>query len=656
MDQQIDIEKIWRGWKIVELIGTGSYGKVYKIMKEDFGHTYVSALKVMAIPTNQAEIVSVRNEGMDEKSVTSYFYSMVEDIVKECALMSKLQGNSNIVSYEDHAVVPHQDGIGWDIYIRMEYLTPLYERLNKSPLKQQDVVKLGIDICRALETCGTYDIIHRDIKPENIFLSDLGHFKLGDFGIARQLERTSAGLTKTGTLTYMAPEIYLGREYNASVDLYSLGIVLYRFLNDARAPFLPPAPQPITVTERERATQRRFSGEPIPPPSIKDDALVKVVLKACAFDPKQRYHDAAEMRKDLEAVLSAYSAPKAVSEDVKEKEQKTVEKPKEEPEKRHEGTKKLPREKQPNPDGTVVLLLPEQADHASEPIQSVEEEKGAEKGALPEEQQEVPEQQEEGSKDSITEEGGRFKNRKVLAVFGCTAVVLLGFGFILFSMNQKQEQQQKSLMVHMTAAEQIAVQYKPPKITEVKTPNLVGLTKENAEEALKKAGLTPKEGKGKYSDKVQAGIVMSQKPKKNMMVPEGTEIKYVISLGVKQRKIPLVKGLSLEEAQRSLEEARLKVSSEEVFDEDVDAGIVISQSLEAGGMAEPDTEVHLVVSKGPKPQEEEKPSSRPSKQETYVPEVPVQPEPSVPEVPAQEPEPPAQEPEAPPESDFNWME
>ena len=73
MDQEIDIEKIWRGWKIVELIGTGSYGKVYKIIKEDFGHTYVSALKVMTIPTNQAEVVSVRNEGMDEKSVTSYF-------------------------------------------------------------------------------------------------------------------------------------------------------------------------------------------------------------------------------------------------------------------------------------------------------------------------------------------------------------------------------------------------------------------------------------------------------------------------------------------------------------------------------------------------------------------------------------------------------
>jgi hypothetical protein len=275
---------------------------------------------------------------------------------------------------------------------------------------------------------------------------------------------------------------------------------------------------------------------------------------------------------------------------------------------------------------------------------------------LPEEQQEVPEQQEEGDKNSVTEERGRFKNRKVLAAFGSAAVVLLGFGFTFFSMNQKQEQQQKSLMVHMAAAEQIAVQYKPPKITEVKTPNLVGLTKEEAEAVLKEAGLSPKEGKSKYSDKVQAGIVISQKPKKNRMVPEGTEIKYVISLGVKQRKIPLVKGLSLEEAQRSLEEARLKVSSEEVFDEDVDEGIVISQSLEAGSMAEPGTEVHLVVSKGPKPQEEEKPSSRPNRQETYVPEVPVQPEPSVPEIPVQEPEPPAQEPEAPPEPDFNWME
>ena len=87
---------------------------------------------------------------------------------------------------------------------------------------------MGVDICKALELYQKYNIIHRDIKPENIFVSDNGDFKLGDFGIARTIEKTMSDLSKKGTYNYMAPEVYQGGEYGFSVDLYSLGIVLYR--------------------------------------------------------------------------------------------------------------------------------------------------------------------------------------------------------------------------------------------------------------------------------------------------------------------------------------------------------------------------------------------------------------------------------------------
>ncbi len=296
-------EPIFGAWRIAGLIGEGSFGKVYEIERKDFGTTYKAALKVITVPANESEIKEVMAEGMDEASARDYFGSFVQDLVKEFALMSKLKGNSNVVSYEDHQVIEHKNGIGWDILIRMELLTPLNEYIRKHPVTRQDVIRLGADLCRALELCQKYNIIHRDVKPENIFISDSGDFKLGDFGIARTVEKTTSGLSKKGTYSYMAPEVYKGEAYNSSVDIYSLGIVLYRLLNDNRTPFLPAAPAPITHNDRETALARRFSGTPLPLPVHGEGRLGEIVMKACAYDPKERYSSPMQMRQELEAIL-----------------------------------------------------------------------------------------------------------------------------------------------------------------------------------------------------------------------------------------------------------------------------------------------------------------------------------------------------------------
>ena len=257
----------------------------------------------MEIPQSQAELDALQNEGLSEQEIEEYYRSMVEDIVEEFTLMSKLKGNSNIVSYEDHQVVKKQDGFGWIIYIRMELLTGLFSHAKNIELTNHDVIQLGIDICKALEVCKQYHIIHRDIKPENIFISNVGTYKLGDFGIARELEKTSSGLSKKGTRSYMAPEVYKGMEYNSSVDLYSLGIVLYRFLNDNRLPFLPAAPQKIRYSDKERADLMRMSGQSMPAPAYASEELARIVLKACAYVPQERYASAEDMRMDLERIL-----------------------------------------------------------------------------------------------------------------------------------------------------------------------------------------------------------------------------------------------------------------------------------------------------------------------------------------------------------------
>jgi len=298
------MEPFWGVWKIRRLIGEGSFGKVFEIEREDFGRTYRAALKAITIPQSQSELKSVLADGMDLNSATNYYKSFVEEVVEEFALMAGLKGNSNIVSYEDHMVIEHKEGVGWDILIRMELLTPLLDYTSgKGPMGRGDIIHLGMDICKALEYCRKMNIIHRDIKPENIFISQGGDYKLGDFGIARTVEKTTSGLSRKGTYVYMAPEVYKGEEYGSSVDIYSLGIVLYRLLNQNRAPFFPDYPKPITHSDRENAIARRISGQDIPMPCDAGDALGEVVLKACAYAPKDRYATPEEMRLDLQRVL-----------------------------------------------------------------------------------------------------------------------------------------------------------------------------------------------------------------------------------------------------------------------------------------------------------------------------------------------------------------
>lgn len=202
------IQNIWPDWTIVRLIGEGSFGKVYEIVRNNFDIEERCALKVISIPSSKVELQSAKNDGMDKDGATEYFKGLVEEFVREIAVMSKLKGNINAVGYEDYAVVEHKDSFGWDILIRMELLTDLPSVIRRNGFTQRDVLKLAIDLCSALEICHKQKIIHRDIKPDNIFIDQFGNFKLGDFGVARTIEKASSGLSKKGTYTYMAPEVY----------------------------------------------------------------------------------------------------------------------------------------------------------------------------------------------------------------------------------------------------------------------------------------------------------------------------------------------------------------------------------------------------------------------------------------------------------------
>ena len=288
-------------WFIKELLGEGSYGAVFKIEREDMGGKYSAALKIISIPKTEQEIESVRESLIDDNSVNQYFTKMAVRLGEEFKLMSELKGNTNIVSYEDHEIINHENGIGYDILIRMELLTPLNKI--KDNLSEQEIIKMGIDICKALEVCQKYNIVHRDIKPENIFVSRLGDYKLGDFGVARTLDHEMTVMTTTGTYSYMAPEIKKGEECGTNVDIYSLGMVMYKLLNFNREPFLPLPPQVFTFEEHEQAFINRMKGVPLPKPANASERLSEIVLKACEYNPKMRYESPVQMRMELENLL-----------------------------------------------------------------------------------------------------------------------------------------------------------------------------------------------------------------------------------------------------------------------------------------------------------------------------------------------------------------
>ena len=298
MEYKID-SRVFNDWYIKKEIGEGSYGKVFEIYKTNYGITAHSALKVIRIPRSTADIRAALNEGMDEQSVTTYFQGFVDEIVQEIAVMSSLKNHPNIVSYEDHFVSSHSSEIGWDILIRMELLTPLQEYLGKHHFSENGIIRMAENLCDALAFCQKKAMIHRDIKPENIFVSETGLFKIGDFGVARTIEKTTGGLSKKGTESYMAPEVYLNKPYGSSVDIYSLGLVLYKLMNNNRLPFLPPLPQPITFADRENALSRRIKGETLPPPVNACKEFSDIILKACAYKPEERYRTAADMLEDV---------------------------------------------------------------------------------------------------------------------------------------------------------------------------------------------------------------------------------------------------------------------------------------------------------------------------------------------------------------------
>ena len=319
------LSSVWPNWKITKILGKGSYGKVYEILRDDLGtgSGYRCALKVLQMEADDSgdaatmRLMTSRNifdaHIPGESSQNDALEDFVRGVSAEIDAMMQLKGAPNIVTIEDYAILRSKEVC--TILIRMEELVTLEQYLIQADgnLSREEVIRLGMDICNALSCCEQLGILHRDIKPSNIFYRERAGYKLGDFGISRTMDSIyeSRSMSGIGTIQYMAPEVYFGHKYNNTVDIYSLGITLYTLLNGNIPPLCEANPlhsgrMPVPDrAEIHSANMRRLNGEMLPPPAGADQKLADAICKACSSDPSRRYQTAKQFHDALEECLIA---------------------------------------------------------------------------------------------------------------------------------------------------------------------------------------------------------------------------------------------------------------------------------------------------------------------------------------------------------------
>lgn len=293
-EQITALEPLFGKWNVEDTVAQGKNTTVFKVSGYENDKRITRAVEAIKFPGSNEEI-SLAIESGRFATVDEYLAFAEKKICENIEKMRTFSQSRNIVNYYDYTVVKESNC--FYVLILRELMTPLSNYLKDRHIKHKEAVKLGWDICNALEEFRQAGIIHRFVTPDNIFMGENASFKLGDFGIDSMYRKKSGNGN-----SYKAPETFSGKECT-SADIYALGMVLYKLMNNNRGPFLPEYPAPVSYEDRERASSRRLRGDMLPMPSSADSGLARIIFTAAAFRPEERYSSPLQMKNDIEAYV-----------------------------------------------------------------------------------------------------------------------------------------------------------------------------------------------------------------------------------------------------------------------------------------------------------------------------------------------------------------